>query len=289
MIYNSNEATMSTTTCTDSGDQFKCRLGELVTLRSSIRSVVSATVALFAILVPTHTHAHTLEVPFALSSDHGSEFGARFAVFSPGEIIVEATWNSPTLQPGAAKSAALSLILFRPDGREAASRTGSSALRIDYPLSSSECETFIRPRNFRWKVKLINDADRGRTDVVGLIRISVPSSTTTLANAPFTLLGNGNAREVAFIAPAPGRVLIEVSWRPEHLSEPSVDVPLTASLIHPSQSRTYARRQGTSPIRVEHQITERELDLGLRWVVRVENNSQVKVNGTLKVSFTAAQ
>ncbi|MCA1600740.1 MAG: hypothetical protein LC776_03500 [Acidobacteria bacterium] len=38
------------------------------------------------------------------------------------------------------------------------------------------------------------------------------------------------------------------------------------------------RRQGTSPIKVEQQVTEQALDRGGRWVVRVQNDSQTKVS-----------
>jgi hypothetical protein len=59
-------------------------------------------------------------------------------------------------------------------------------------------------------------------------------------------------------------------------------------MIHPGQNKIYARRQGQSPLKAEHQVTEQELDKGLRWVVRVQNDSgdpQAKARGRVKVIF----
>jgi len=113
-----------------------------------------------------------------------------------------------------------------------------------------------------------------------------PAARRALEDTQFTLLGSGNAQEIPFNVPAPGRIEVETSWEPDALSKPSAQVLLVVSLIHPGDSRTYARRQGTSPIKVEHQITEQVLDRGGRWVVRVQNDSQTKVSGRVRIVYT---
>ncbi len=228
-------------------------------------------------------NTRTFEFPFALSADRNSEFSTRFAALSPGRISVEANWKSSG--PGA-PAISLTLILIRPDGTEASRKSGSSVLRADYQASEPELESFIKARNFKWTAKLINGPNKNQ-EVTGRIRITVSTTPTTLEDTQFTLVGLGNAQEIAFIPPAPGRILAEVSWRADLIadgSSPSSSV--TVSLIHPSQSRTHARRLGMSPIRVEHQVTEQELDQGSRWLIRLQNDGQVKVRGRLRVSYT---
>lgn len=224
-------------------------------------------------------NTRTLEVPFGLSADRASEFSSKFAAFSPGRIVAEASWNSTG-------RSSLSLILIRPDGSEAARRSGSSPVQIEYRATEPEIETFIRSRNTRWTVRLINNADDKRQEVRGKLRITVPAVARLLEDTQFTLVGSGNAQEIPFIPPALGRVVIEATWQVEASGGAPDRAPLTVSLIHPGQSRTYARRQGPSPIRVEHQVTEQELDRGSRWIVRMQNDSQIKVKGRLKVLYT---
>jgi hypothetical protein len=79
--------------------------------------------------------------------------------------------------------------------------------------------------------------------------------------------------------------VIDTIWEPE-ISRPLTQIPLVVSLILSGESRTYARRQGASPIKVEQQITELALDQGAKWIVRVQNDSQTKVSGRVRVNYT---
>jgi hypothetical protein len=236
---------------------------------------------LLALAVQSRASTRTVEFPFALSSDRKSEFAARFAALSPGRIVVEASWGSA----GRTGPVSLTLILLRPDGTEAARKIGMSGMRADYVVPEPEIERFTRSRNFKWTARLVNDADEDRREVSGRLRISLPAVATLLEDTQFTLLGSGNAQEIAFVPPAPGRILVEATWQSDSTDDGSIP-RLTVSLIHPAQSRTHARRQGMSPIRVEHQVTEPELDRGSRWVVRVQNDGLVRINGRLKVLYT---
>lgn len=249
-------------------------------MRQTIQLLAVTTTLMFSQVA---ANTRTVEVPFALSADRNSEFSSRFPALSPGRIVVEANWKSSS---AGAPAIPLTLILIRPDGTEASRKVGSSVLRTDYQASAPEIESFIKARNFKWTAKLINGPNQNH-DVTGRIRITVSAAPTTLEDTQFTLIGLGNAQEIAFIPPAPGRIVAEVSWRADSIadgSSPSSSV--TVSLIHPAQSRTHARRLGMSPIRVEHQVTERELDQGSRWLVRLQNDGQVKVSGRLRVFYT---
>lgn len=227
-------------------------------------------------------NTRTLEFPFGLSADIKSEFSSKFAALSAGRIIIEANWNS---RGGAALPVSLNLILIRPDGSEAARKTGSSLLQIEYRATEQEIANFIGSRNSRWTVRLLNNADEKRHEVTGKLRITVPARAHLLEDTQFTLLGSGNAQEIPFVVPAPGRISVEAAWQADSLSA-TASAPLTLSLIHSGQSRTYARRLGSSPLRIEHQVTELELDRGSRWIVRVQNDSQIKLKGRLKVIYT---
>ena len=65
-------------------------------------------------------------------------------------------------------------------------------------------------------------------------------------------------------------------------------VPLTLTLTHPGLSQTHARRQGRSPQRIEHQVRDEELNAGSRWSSRIQNDSQLKVKGSIQVIFVPA-
>ena len=114
----------------------------------------------------------------------------------------------------------------------------------------------------------------------------MPAASRALEDTQFTLLGSGNAQEIPFNVPAPGRIEVDVSWAPDVLSKPSPQVSLVVSLMHPGEPKTYARRQGPSAIEVEQQVTEQVLDRGGRWVVRVQNDSQTKVSGRVRITYT---
>jgi len=229
-------------------------------------------------------NTRTLEFRFGLSADLKSEFSSKFVALSPGRIVIQASWNSTGIS---APQVSLNLILIRPDGSEAARRNGSSLLQLEYRATEQEIEGFTRNRNTRWTVRLVNSVDEKRQEVTGKLRITVPAVSRSLEDTQFTLVGSGNAQEIPFVVPAPGRIVIEATWQADSLSaSATAQTPLTVSLIHPGQARTYARRQGGSPVRVEHQATEQELDRGSRWIVRVQNDSQIKVKGRLKVLYT---
>jgi hypothetical protein len=152
-------------------------------------------------------------------------------------------------------------------------------------VSEPDLERFAGSKEPKWTVKILNDADANRSEVAGTLRITVPAASRALEDTQFTLLGSGNAQEIPFNVPAPGRLEIETIWEPE-TSRPLAQVLLVVSLIHPGESRTYARRPGASPIKVEQQITELALDQGTRWIVRVQNDSQTKVSGRVRIVYT---
>ncbi|MDQ6653108.1 MAG: hypothetical protein M3Y84_10235 [Acidobacteriota bacterium] len=242
-----------------------------------------ALIAVFCMFTAVCASTRTLETRFALSADARSEFSTSFPLLSAGRIIVEANWNSPAISRVATS---LTLILIRPDGTTAASKSGTSVLRLDLGASDQDVEKFAASNEAKWTVKILNDANANRTEVSGTLRITIPAASRTLEDTQFTLLGSGNAQEIPFNVPAPGRIQVDVSWGPDVLARPSDQVTLVVSLIHPGESRTYARRQGTSPIRVEQQVTEQTLDLGVRWVVRVQNDTQTKVKGRIEITYT---
>jgi len=224
-----------------------------------------------------------LETRFALSAEARSEFSTQFPVLSAGRILVEANWTAPV---GSRTPVSLTVTLIEPGGTIATSKRGTSILRLEHKASEQDLERFAGTNNAKWTLKILNDADTNRGEVSGTVRITVPATTRALENTQFTLLGSGNAQEIPFNVPAPGRIEIAVSWEADALARSAGQVALVVSLIHPGESKTYARRQGSSPINVEHQVTEQALDRGGRWVVRVQNDSQTKVNGRVNITYT---
>ena len=227
-------------------------------------------------------NTRTLETRFALSSDIRSEFSTRFPLLGPGRVLIEADWKAAT---ATGSPISLTLVLVRPDGVAAARKSGSSILRLEHSATAQDLESFTGSSDPKWTVKILNDAAINRIEVSGTLRITVPTGSRVLEDTQFTLLGSGNAQEIPFNVPAPGRVEIEVGWQPDAVSTSVAQIPLTVSFIHPGESRTYARRQGASPVRVDHQITDEALDRGARWIVRVQNESQTKVRGRIKITY----
>ena len=230
-----------------------------------------------------NANTRTLEMRFALSADSRSEFSRQFPVLSAGRIVVEANWNSALNGkiPGP-----LTLVLIQPDGTIATSKKGTSVLRVEHRAPEEEITKSTGGREQKWTAKILNDASENVGEVSGTLRITVPATSRALEDTQFTLLGSGNAQEIPFNVPAPGRVQVDVNWTTDSLAGSPPPVVLIVSFIHPGESRTYARRQGPSPINVEHQVTEQALDRGGRWVVRVQNDSQTKVSGRIKITYT---
>jgi hypothetical protein len=248
-----------------------------------VKIISIALIGVFCMFTPVRAGTRTLEMRFALSSDARSEFNKQFPVLSAGRILVEANWNSTT---AGRVPVSLTLILIQPDGTIATSKSGTSILRLEHRASEQDLEKLAGNKEPKWTLKVLNDADANRSEVSGTLRMTVPAASRALEDTQFTLLGSGNAQEIPFNVPAPGRIEVDTSWEPDALSGPSAQVSLVVSLIHPGESRTYARRQGGSPIKVEHQVTEQALDRGGRWVVRVQNDTQTKVSGRVKVFYT---
>jgi hypothetical protein len=231
----------------------------------------------------TRANTRTLETRFALSADARSEFSTRFPVPGAGRILVEAEWKSATVRSA---PISLTLVLISPGGGVAARKSGTSILGLEYRANEQELQSSASDRDAKWTAKLLNDVNRDRIDVSGTLRITVPATSRVLEDTQFTLLGSGNAQEIPFNIPAPGRIDIEVSWQPDVISTPQAgQIPLIISFIHPGESRTYVRRQGASPIRFDHQVTDESLDRGARWIVRVENDGQTKVKGRVKITY----
>lgn len=247
-----------------------------------IKKLVAAVIVVLCLNIAARPNTRILETHFALSADARSEFSTRFPVLSKGRILIEAQWTSPNVTP---LPVSLTLLLIQPDGTTVSTRSGTSILRLDHTASDQEIQRFEKTNDAKWTVKILNDADARRNEVSGTLRITVPASARSLEDTQFTLLGSGNAQEIPFVVPAPGKIEIDVNWEADALSRSST-VALVVSLIHPGESKTFARRQGESPIRIEHQVTEQALDRGGRWVVRVKNDTQTKVGGRLRIFYT---
>jgi len=245
-----------------------------------LKTVLAAIITVFA---PTFAlaSARTLEMKFALSADARSEFSTRVPIISAGRVLIEATWESKTPN----KATGVTITLIRPDGSIATSKNGPSTLRFEYRATDQDIERFTNDTQTKWTLKILNDADANRSEITGTVRISVPVEVRTLEDTQFTLLGSGNAQEIAFNVPAPGRLEVRASWEDAAVPD-NPNVFLTVSLVHPGESKIYARRQGTSPIPVDQQVSEEALDRGSRWIVRVQNDSQTKVRGRVKITFT---
>lgn len=255
------------------------REGQRFVRKQLIPILLALTLGLVVNTVNANTR--TLEMRFALSADSRSEFSRQFPVLSAGRIVVEANWSSTR---DGKPSGPLKLVLIQPDGTIATSKTGTSVLRVEHRAAEDVIEKTLGGRDSKWTAKIFNESNG--SEVSGTLRITVPTTSRALEDTQFTLLGSGNAQEVPFNVPSPGRIQVDVSWTPDALSGSSSPVLLIVSFIHPGESRTYARRQGPSPINVEHQVTEQALDRGGRWVVRVQNDSQIKVNGRIKITYT---
>ena len=254
-------------------------------MRPVNRSTTSLLVVLTSLAMTNvgRANTRTLETRFALSSDSRSQFTTQFPLLSEGRITIEANWSKTG---GGAAQIPLTLILFFPDGNEAAKTRGISTLRLEHRTSEQDIERLSKTGS-KWTVKLLNDVSPNRTEVSGTLRITVPLASRILEDTQFSLLGSGNAQEIPFNVLAAGRVTIEARWEPDTMtgSAPAA-VQLVVSLVHPGEARTYARRQGGSPITIDQQITEQSLDSGERWIVRVQNDAQTKVRGRMKIIFT---
>lgn len=223
--------------------------------------------------------ARTLEFPFALSSDARSEFSASFWVFSAGRIVIEGAWNTGAYP--------LHITLVRPDGSEAARRDGHSPLRLEYAIAEAEADKFNSDSPAKWNVKVINSAAMTRYEVLGKLRLTIPTAPRMLEDTQYTLLGHGNAQEIPIRVIAPGRVTVEAEWRNDSPAANEA-APLTLSLEHPGADRIYARRTAKSPLRIEQQITDADIERGKRVVVRLQNDNTARVKGRVKVTFAPA-
>jgi hypothetical protein len=229
----------------------------------------------------------TVEFRFQLAGDLGSEFSAKVKVFSPGPLMLEAHWRQRgAMNLGMEEKESLSLVLLRPDGTEAKRINVRSGLRLSYQVTEDEADKAFKTERADWTIKLINDGN-ARHDVDGALRVGVPIVARKLADTQFTLLGLSNAQEIAFSVNVPGRIVIEAKWETDVLAGKQNDqLPLILSLTHLGQARIYARRPGRSPLRIEQQITEQDIDRGKNWLARIQNDNQFKVRGVLVITFT---
>jgi hypothetical protein len=226
-------------------------------------------------------NTRTLEFPFALSADARSEFSTQFPIFSAGKIVVEANWKALHQSMAAAP---LTLKLMKPDGSQAAHAEANDPLRLEYQLTEQEVDGFNTRRPAKWSIKIFRNTPTNAQEISGKLRITIPAVTRALVDTQFTLLGLGNAQELPFNIIAAGRIVVESDWEAE--TQTSSSLPLTLSLIHSSSSRTIARKQGTSPLRIEYLATAQDLDSGNRWFVRIQNDNNNKLKGRLKITYT---
>jgi hypothetical protein len=232
----------------------------------------------------------TAEFRFQLSSDPGSEFSAKLPVVTPGSLKIEAEWSP--LNTGSKSSAPhtkLSLLLLRPDNTEVARTSGTTPLRLEMRVSEQDLGRSNDRDLATWTFKIVNGGGDNRTDVAGVLRAAIPIVTGIIVDKDFVLLGSGNAREIAFFVSGPGRLAIDASWENDSTAASGYSASqLTVVLLHPGDGRTYARKQGRSPLTIEQQIVGSALD-GVRWVVKVQNDTPTRVKGRLKVRFSPAR
>jgi hypothetical protein len=253
------------------------------TVDNTAKTLLATVIAIVSLTVSAHAGTRILESRFALSADNRSEFSTSFPLLSAGRILVEVNWNTLSAYK---TPISLTVTLIQPDGSIAASKSGVSALRIDYVANDQDFQRFGGSDYSKWTVKILNNADTTRSEVSGVVRVTVPAASRALEDTQFTLLGLGNAQEIPFNVPAAGRIDVNVNWEINDLPSSRGQVPLVVSLVHPGESRTYARRQGPSPVTVEQQVTEQTLDRGQRWIIRVQNDTQTKVKGRIEITYT---
>lgn len=246
------------------------------------RIILAAVITIICLVSASSASTRILEVPFALSSDLKSEFSTRFPLQGVGRVQIDAEWKP--LAKGLAP-VALTLLVIQPDGSIAKQERGITSITLEVNAKKS---IGYGTGDSAWTVKIMNDADPNRIEVSGKIRITVPIASRVLEDTQFTLLGSGNAQEIPFDIPGPGRVEIEAIWQPEIALARAAQVPLIVSLIHPGEAKTYARRQAPSPLKLDQQITDDALDRGTRWIVRVQNSTQTKVKGRIKVTYNSS-
>jgi hypothetical protein len=253
-------------------------------VKKRIKRVARGLMLILSMSITTQAGTRTLEMRFAISSDSGSQFSTQFPLPGPGRIVIEADWKSSLNRA----PVSLTLLLIKPDGATATRKTGGSILQLAYVSTDQEAEASgLGNQPGRWTVEILNDSSPNRSDVSGTLRITVPASTRVLEDTQFTLLGSGNAQEIPFTVTAPGRLDVDVTWEPDALSTAPSSLPaMTVSLIHPGEARTYVRKQGSSPIKFDQQVTEQALDRGLRWIVRVQSDSTSKIRGRVKVAYS---
>src|SRR5262245_26131582 len=100
-------------------------------------------------------NTRTIETLFTLSADVRSEYNTQFQIFSPGLLLIEASWADVQRK---AKPVPLQFVILRPDGSEAARKDGSSALRLEHSLSELELSRFETMQKAKWSVKILNEA-----------------------------------------------------------------------------------------------------------------------------------
>jgi hypothetical protein len=243
--------------------------------------------AFVALLIVPEVGAETRndEFRFQLSNDFGSEFSAQLKVIAPGPLRIEAEWkplnavSSSTPVP----HTRLTLILLRADGTEAARTSGTSPLRLEMRVFDQDIGRSSDRARPAWTVKILNTALEHRREVTGVLRTVIPSFAGILAESEFVLLGSGNAKEIDFLVSGSGRLVLETDWQTN--TDGTEASSLSLSLLHFGEDRIYARRRGRSPLRIEQPIADPVLANGARFIVRIQNESPVRVRGRVKVTF----
>ena len=136
-----------------------------------------ALILVFCMFSAVGANTRTLEMRFALSADAKSEFSTRFPVLSAGRIVIEANWNAAAAGKA---SVPLTLVLIQPDGTVVTSKNGASILRLEHRASEQYLEKLAGSKEQKWTVKILNDANAGRSEVSGTLRITVPTASRAL-------------------------------------------------------------------------------------------------------------
>jgi hypothetical protein len=222
-----------------------------------------------------------LESEFRLARQLNSEFSAKFSVFSAGRILVEAICQNLS-----AEQVRLRLVLIRPDKTEFKSE-GFSPLKVEHSFSAQELDNLLNRRATQWTAKILNleNSSDSAMPIVGRLKITVPAATRILEETQFTLQGFRNAQSIPFKVQGPGKLIIEVNWQADS-SDSKETLPLHIGLIHESQNKIYASKTGTKNLRIEHQVSEQDLDRGSNWAVKITNNNLVGVRGKMTARYT---
>ena len=91
-------------------------------------------------------------------------------------------------------------------------------------------------------------------------------------------LAKGARQATELIIDTPGILKAEAEWEPQ-------SAELGLILFGPGQMNYYVRKDGTSPQKLEYEITEHDLKEGNTWKISVVNMLTDKVTGKVRINY----